>query len=135
MARLGQSAQLQCNRHTTSVIEHAADLAFKQMEAGRTRWRFTSDTARMASIAAVYAQTSNSRLCCANADDLFVDEQLAAKYFGRGGSQWVYGELTLDGCLTMLNARYLEEQVNHPFSWMSARGSAKLYFLLLSLVG
>ena len=87
-----------------NMIERAADLAFKQMEAGRTRWRFTSDAARMASIAAAYAQTSNSRLCCANADDLFVDEQLAAKYFGRGGSQWVYGELTLDGCLTMLNA-------------------------------
>ena len=93
--------------------ERAAGLVLEKCDYGRTVWRFSSDKARLASIAAAYAETSNTRLCCSKADDLFVDEQLAAQYFGRGGSQWVYGELTLEGCVTMLQV-LLSESVATP---------------------
>ena len=73
---------------------------------GHSRWRFEADAGLLAAIAACYASTSDAqrRLFCAKANDLLVEEHVAARYLERGGSQWVYGELTIDGCLAMLDA-------------------------------
>lgn len=91
------------DRGRSEPVAERAGLVLEE-RAGRTRWTFQSTAASLATLAAAYADTRNSRLCCSSADDLIVDNALAATYFERGGSQWVYGELALDGCVTMLSA-------------------------------